>query len=101
MNDDSNKTPRCFGKLDTVFPMGKEGLRDTPEACGGCVHKIECLRAALQGGAGLKVEAEVVDRAYASGRISFMERWSKKKALGRRIKKNASEKQYGKKHPGK
>jgi hypothetical protein len=93
MNDDSDKYPHCFGRLDAVFPMEKEGLRTTPEACRECVHKIVCLRAAMQGVDGLKVKAEVVDRAYASGMITFMERWSKKKDLDRRIKKNTTEKQ--------
>ena len=91
MNDD-NKYPHCFGRLDAVFPMGKEGLRSTPETCRGCAHRTECLRSAMQGVDGLKVKAEVVDRAYASGMITFMERWSKKKDLDRKIKENTPEK---------
>jgi len=35
---------------------------------------------------GLKVREELIDRAYESGMIGFLERWSKKKDLRRRIK---------------
>jgi hypothetical protein len=35
---------------------------------------------------GLKVREEVVDRAYESGMIGFLGRWSKKKELNRRMK---------------
>ena len=66
--------------------MGKDGLRHTPEDCYPCTHKIDCLRTAIQGKEGLKVKEERIDRAYNSGRIGFVERWSKKKAIHRRKK---------------
>ena len=80
------KTPECFAKLDTVFPMGNDGLRHTPDTCLACPHKTECLRAAIQGRDGLQVREEHVDRAYESGMINFLERWSKKKAISRQKK---------------
>jgi hypothetical protein len=58
--------PYCFGKLDNVFPLAKDGLRHTPESC-----------------MVIKVEEERVKRAYGSGTIGFIERWSRKKALTR------------------
>ena len=77
------KLPDCFGDLETVFPMEKNGLRNSPIACRACVFKTECLREAVKGGDGLKVREEAVDRAYSSGAMTFFERWSKKKALHR------------------
>lgn len=86
MIDRIEKIPPCFGDLDTVFPKGNDGLRNTPENCFACVHKTECLRSAMEGAEGLKVREEYVDRAYASGIMSFLERWSLKKYLKRRLK---------------
>jgi len=87
MNRKIRKYPACFGNLEKVFPMGKDGLRHTPEDCFPCLHKTDCLRAAIRGKEGLKVHEEHIDRAYESGRIGFMERWSKKKDIHRRKKK--------------
>jgi len=78
------KYPPCFGELETVFPKGKNGLRNTPETCLACRHKTECLKSAIEGAGGLEVREEIIDRAYQSGRINFLERWSKKKALQRK-----------------
>ena len=76
--------PYCYGKLECVFPMGDDGLRETPESCMVCYCKTECLREAVQGQAGVKVREEKVDRAYAAGMMGFFERWSRKKALQQR-----------------
>jgi len=37
---------------------------------------------------GLHAQEEFVDRAYTSGMMGFLERWSKKKDLWRKIKKS-------------
>ena len=84
MTHHNTKRPECFGQLDTVFPMGEDGLRHSPETCLECLHKTDCLRTGLKGEAGLKVHEEHVDRSYDSGMIGFVERWSQKKAIGRR-----------------
>ena len=81
------KYPQCFGELETVFPKTEDGLRNTPEACLECLHKTACLRSAMRGAGGVKVREEIVDRAYDSGMMSFLERWSKKKDLKRKFKK--------------
>jgi len=86
MAQKKNRLPDCFAQLDTVFPMGEDGLRITPETCLICRHKTECLRMAIQGRGGLKVREEQIDRAYNSGMIGFLERWSKKKAIDRQKK---------------
>jgi hypothetical protein len=75
--------PYCFGKLESVFPLGKDGLRHTPETCMTCRTKTECLRTAMRGKEGITVREEVLDRAYAAGVMGFLERWSRKKYLHR------------------
>ena len=85
MNAEAPNKDRCFGRLDAVFPKGKDGLRITPEACASCLDKTACLRLAMEGSEGLAVREEVVDRAYSSGLISFWQRWSKKKDFQRKI----------------
>lgn len=84
MTQKKKEHPVCFGKLDHVFPMGKDGLRHTPESCLACYCKTQCLRAAIQGPEGIKVQEERVDRSYESGNMSFVERWARKKTLERR-----------------
>ncbi len=39
----------------------------------------------MSGTEGLKVKKERIDRAYTSGRMSFWERWSKKKEIEKKI----------------
>ena len=86
MTQNNRRPPDCFAQLETVFPMGKDGLRNTPGTCLACLHKTECLRMAIQGRDGLKVQEEQIDRAYNSGMIGFLERWSRKKAINNRKK---------------
>jgi hypothetical protein len=87
MNDTHNQKPSCFGALDIVFPRGDDGLRHPPESCLSCDFKTECLLSAMKHENGLNVQEELLDRAYQSKKISFFERWSRKKYLqGRREK---------------
>ena len=87
--------PSCFAELDIVFPKGKYGLRETPQNCLECPHKTACLKTVLEGVNGLKVREEFLDRAYASGKMSFLERWSQKKELKRQIKERIKERIQG------
>ena len=73
--------PTCFGDLETVFPMGEDGLRHTPDACFACHLKTECLRKAMVERGGLEVREAMVDRAYRAGMMGFWERWSRKKTI--------------------
>lgn len=91
MTVNRKKFPPCFGDLETVFPMGETGLRQTPESCMVCVYKTECLRTAMKDKGGIAVREEMVDRAYESGTVGFFERWSRKKALA--AKKRQSKKE--------
>ncbi len=86
MTKTEKKYPDCFGDLKTVFPRGKDGLRNTPQTCLPCPHKTPCLRKAVSGPEGHTVRQEMIDRAYTSGRMTFLERWSKKKELDRKIR---------------
>ena len=95
MNDIKNNLPACFGNLDVVFPKKEDGLRHSPETCMQCASKTDCLRAALKGPAGLEAKDEFADRAYESGLIGFLERWSRKKEIKRQIK-DKGEVQHGK-----
>jgi hypothetical protein len=83
--------PDCFGDLDTVFPMGKEDLRRSPDACVRCEHKTECLTTAMKNKSGLRFQEEMVDRAYRLKKITLFERWSRKKALHRKQKEKEEE----------
>jgi len=86
MVDKKNERPACFGLLDNVFPKGEDGMRSTPESCFPCFFKTDCLKLAMEGLDGLKIQEENIDRAYQSGMMSFLERWSRKKFLQRKIK---------------
>jgi hypothetical protein len=81
MTVNQKKFPPCFGDLDTVFPLGEEDLRQSPESCMPCCYKTQCLRKAMAQKGGITVREEMVDRAYASGVMGFLDRWSRKKAL--------------------
>ncbi len=81
---EEEQRPDCYGMLATVFPLGADGLRHTPQHCLACRLKTACLRQAMSGGAGLEVREEVVDRAYRAGALGFWSRWSRKKDLHRR-----------------
>jgi hypothetical protein len=87
MTDLSPKTkPECFARMEKVFPMGPEGLRQTPPECLPCDAKTECLRSALAGDQGLAVHEERLERAYQAGAVGFLERWAQQKDFQRRKK---------------
>ena len=73
--------PSCFAQLEKVFPQTDDGLRNSPEECFECTHKTDCLKKAMAGHNGLELKDELVDRSYKNGRINFLQRWSRKKAL--------------------
>ena len=81
-----NTRPYCFGRLETVFPMGPDGLRAVPESCMVCFCKTECLRAAMAGPDGDQVHKEHLRRAEDAGMVGFLARWSRKKQLNRRAR---------------
>lgn len=92
MTDHDEDNPACYGDLDQVFPLGKDNLRHSPESCMVCFYKTDCLRTALKGPGGIVARKEMTNRAYAGGSIGFFERWSRRKALDRRSKKTAANK---------
>ena len=82
----SDENPYCFGVLEKVFPLRPDGLRSSPESCMLCFYKTECLKTAMSRPEGIQVQEEIVDRAYDSGLMGFINRWSRKKTLHRQKK---------------
>jgi hypothetical protein len=73
----------CFGVLETVFPLGKEGVREVPPGCMGCEQKVACMKAALASEEGIRFREERIEFTEKSGMIGRLERWSRKKELSR------------------
>ena len=97
MKEEKPNCPVCFGNLEIVFPESGDGLRTSPETCMACLHKTECLRTAMKGSSGITVREAAVDRAYTSGSMGFVERWSRKKELNRRLKQQVKKEKSQKK----
>lgn len=86
--EDQYRLPECFGDLEKVFPVGRRGLRETPDDCMyQCPYKTLCLRRAMATRDGVTVKEEMVERGSHSGTIGFLERWSRKKQLHRQKKR--------------
>ena len=90
--DEETARPGCFGQLDTVFPVGDEGIRTSPPECMKCPHAKACLQTAMCGPEGLKLQEERVDQAYQYGLIGKLERWSRKNLIRQQIEAVASKK---------
>jgi hypothetical protein len=83
---EEDNLPPCFGELEKVFPMGENGLRQTPKSCFfHCPVKTRCLKQAMASKDGAKVEEELIDRSEQAGIMGFFERWSRKKQVHRRL----------------
>ncbi|MBW1998881.1 MAG: hypothetical protein JRJ29_13080 [Deltaproteobacteria bacterium] len=81
----------CYGILERVFPMGKEGLREVREECFECPHKTPCLRAALETKEGLEMRSQRLEGMKEGGVLGALRRWSRKKELARLIKEREDE----------
>ncbi len=73
----------CFGVLENVFPLGKEGLREVPPECKGCEQRVPCMKAALASEDGIRLQEERIESSERSGMIGRLERWSRRKQLSR------------------
>ncbi|MBW1740163.1 MAG: hypothetical protein JRJ42_03390 [Deltaproteobacteria bacterium] len=69
MIDNETDPPECFGQLDTVFPVGEEGIRTSPPECMKCPHAKSCLQAAMRSPEGLKLQEQKVDQALCGLRL--------------------------------
>jgi hypothetical protein len=76
----------CFGQLNQVFPMGREGLREVTSSCFGCSELKACLEAALSTRQGLSLRLEALDRGGPVGIVGRVKHWSERKELVRRMK---------------
>lgn len=73
----------CYGILEKVFPMGREGHREVPPECFQCPDHVHCLKNALGTQEGLEMRAELLKRTPANGLRGRLRRWSEKKTLSR------------------
>nr|HID58624.1 hypothetical protein [Desulfobacterales bacterium] len=78
--------PDCYGRLSTIFPVGERGVREIPESCFECLYVRDCLKEAISGPEGLKLQEERIGQAYRSGQIGFFKRWYEKKRIHDMIK---------------
>lgn len=85
----------CFGILYKVFPVGENGLRGIIPECFHCPERTQCLKSALLTEEGLKMRAEILDRAAAGGMIGRLKLWSQKKELSRLIRKERRRRDEG------
>jgi len=77
----------CFGVLEKVFPVGKEGLREIVRECFQCPDRVHCLKEALGSKEGLEMRSRNIDRAETSGMIGRLRRWAQNKELHRRMQR--------------
>lgn len=82
----------CFGILNNVFPLGKEGLREVVPSCFDCSDRVACLKEALNTEQGLIFRSEVINRYTSRGLAGWLRRWSEKKDINRRLKQKRGEK---------
>ena len=75
----------CFGILDKVFPVSKRGIREIVPECFDCTERFSCLKQAITTEDGLKMRADILERAPAEGILGRIKRWSRKKELSRMI----------------
>ena len=73
----------CFGILDKVFPVGKEGLREVPQDCFGCEDRLPCLKKAINTKEGYEMRSDNLERIPQEGVVGKIKRWSQKKELSR------------------
>lgn len=77
---------KCYGVLDKIFPVGKDGLREIVSECFNCPYRKSCLEAALKTREGLLLKKQLLDRAPAAGLWGKIRTWSERKHLSRLIK---------------
>ncbi len=85
MDVPENSLPECFGDLKKVFPLGDDGLRQTPDLCLACNHKTDCLRKALVNGGAARIRFERIEQEEGSS--GFLRRWSARKHYFRTLEK--------------
>jgi hypothetical protein len=74
---------KCFGILEVVFPKTERGMREVPPGCMECDKRVDCMKAALRSGEGIRFTEEMIERSERVGMIGWLDRWSRKKELNR------------------
>ena len=79
----TDKKNECYGVLDTVFPMGPEGLREVAENCMKCESVKECLKAASESPDGMEMKVRRMENnpTRGGGVVGFLSRWSELKSM--------------------
>lgn len=90
MSVPESSLPECFGNLEKVFPLGNDGLRQTPDLCMACGHKTPCLRKALVAGGAARIRFERIEQEEGGG--GFFRRWSARKHYFRTLEKEKKHK---------
>jgi len=75
----------CFGILDKVFPIGKEGLREVTQDCLECTDRLPCLKMAINTKEGFEMRSDNLKRIPPEGLLGRIKRWSLKKDLSRKV----------------
>ena len=83
----------CYGVLDHVFPISKNGLREVTPACFRCPEGPQCLKEALSTKEGIEMRAAMLERRGSGGLAGRLKRWSHKKELSRLVKTGTKGKQ--------
>ena len=73
----------CYGILDKVFPLEKEGLRVVPQECFKCPDRLPCLKAAINTKEGCEMRSDNLQKIPANGLLDRIKRWSQKKEFSR------------------
>jgi hypothetical protein len=87
--DTQQGRPDCYGRLEKVFPVGEEGLRQVPPGCLECQLRVDCMKKALGGLEGLEFQAERVEGSAEPGIIKRAKLWSLRKEIERKKREEA------------
>jgi hypothetical protein len=82
----NNTKPECYGVLEKVFPQGENKMRQVPDECWDCYHRVECLKQAVSKGSGhktMQIEEAAREEKITGGVHGFFKRWSRLKSLNR------------------
>ncbi|HDI78290.1 MAG TPA: hypothetical protein ENF54_01475 [Desulfobacteraceae bacterium] len=73
----------CFGNLNRVFPIGRDGLREVPKECLDCEERVQCMKTALNSPEGIRYKEELIRRRGENSIWDRLKRWSYRKTLHR------------------
>ena len=82
--DNPQQPKECFSRLEVVFPVGPDGMREVAASCWDCDLRIECLRKAVSGDRSDQGQGQLAEEKAAQsdgdGMGGFLRRWSRRKS---------------------